>query len=154
MKKQTKAQKFADIAKAVKDINAGKPVKRHGAKDGSIPTHPVMPVPDLPEREVVKQCIAWLKKHHIFCNRHDAGSFQNIQGTWGTYGMKGAGDIIGLTKQGRHFEIECKAGKGGRLSLGQQKRMRDIKGSNGLYFIIHGGAELVFYKKFLGVDDE
>ena len=145
IKKQTKQQKFADIARAVKDIREGRPVKRYGARDGSIATHPIVPVQDLPERDVVKQCLKWLKKHHIFCNRHDAGSFQNIEGTWGTYGMKGAGDIIGLTRQGIHFEIECKAGKGGRLSLGQQKRKRDILANNGIYLIIHGVEELKQY---------
>ena len=144
MKKQTKQQKCSELYDAYAAIRAGKPVKRHGAKDGSIPTHPVVPVDNLPEREVVKQCMAWLKKHHIFCNRHDAGSFQNFEGTWGTYGMKGAGDIIGLTRHGIHFEIECKAGKGGRLSLGQQKRMRDIEANHGIYLVIHGVEELEY----------
>ena len=61
MKKKTKADKFADYADAVKAINKGQPPRRHGAKDGSIPTHPVVPVTDQSEKEVVM--LELLSKH-------------------------------------------------------------------------------------------
>ena len=147
MKRQTKAQKFNDFADAVYCIRQGKPPKRSGAKDGSIPTHPVVDVPDLTEAQVLTACKDWLKQHNIFHNRHDAGSFQNIHGQWGTYGIVNAGDIIGILSNGIHFEIECKRGRGGRLSIGQQKRMRDVRATNGLYFVVHGINELEHYMK-------
>ena len=62
-----------------------------------------------------------------------------------SYGIKDGGDIQGLLSNGIHFEIECKRGKGGRLSKGQQKRMREIQESNGLYFVVHGVPELEYY---------
>lgn len=145
MKKKTKADKFNDYADAVKAISQGQPPRRHTAKDGSIPTHPVVDVADRPEKDVVHQCLMWLKRHRIFCTRHDVGGGYLGAGTaYATYGIIGAGDIIGLLRNGRHFEIECKAGKGGRLSRGQQKRMHNIKDNNGIYLVVHGVEELEY----------
>lgn len=148
MKKRTKAEQFADFADAMKAINQGQPPRRHGAKDGSIPTHPVVPVPEQREAYVVITCLAWLKRHRIFCTRHDVGGGYLGTGTaYATYGIKGAGDIIGLLRNGRHFEIECKAGKGGRLSKGQQKRMHNIRDNNGIYLVVHGCEELAYFMR-------
>ena len=145
MKPQTRKQKFNDLANAIGQIRKGEKVKRIGVKDGSITTHPVVPVnPKLLEHEVLADCLDWLIEHRVFCNRHDAGTFQNNRGQWGTYGIKGAGDIHGILKnhRGKHFEIETKRGSGGRLDVGQQKRMRDVRDSGGLYFVVHGVEEL------------
>ena len=147
MKRQTKLQKFNDLANAIGQIRRGEPVKRIGAKDGSIRTHAVVPVRHpYPEKDVLHDCLVWLRRHHIMCNRHDSGSFQNERGQWGTYGIKGAGDIIGIIPpDGIHLEIECKAGKGGRLSKEQQKRNDDVICAGGFYFICHGTEELEYY---------
>lgn len=144
-KRQTKAQKFNDLANAFLQIRKGEKIKRICAKDGSIRTHPVVPVDFKKlEHEVLADCLSWLKKHHVFCNRHDTGTFQNNRGQWGTYGIKGSGDIIGILKHhnGKHFEIETKRGSGGRLSVGKQKRMKDVRDNGGLYFVVHGVGEL------------
>ena len=147
MKKRTREQKCKDYFQVFKCLKEGRKVKREGSKDGSIVTHPITPVPDLLEADVLKQCMAWLKLHGIFANRHDAGTFQNNRGQWGTYGIKNAGDIIGILEDGFHFELEIKRGRGGRLSLGQQKRMVDVRNTNGIYLVIHGIAELEYYFK-------
>jgi len=146
MKKQrTKFQKYNDLYDAFKCAQQGIPLKRSRAKDGSISTRPIVEVEPVPEREVLIRCLAWLKKRRILCWRHDCGTFKNERGKWGTYGMKYAGDIIGLLPDGCHFEIETKSGKGGRLSEGQQKRMRDIIQRNGVYLVIHGVDELEYH---------
>jgi len=137
-------QIFDDWADAIRCIKKGETVRRLKAKDGSIPTHPVVEVPPLDEATVLRQCIAWLRGRKIVCNRHDVGAGDFGNG-YATYGIKGGGDIIGLLSNGIHFEIECKNGKGGRLSKWQQKRMRDIRDSNGYYFVVHGLAELEYY---------
>ncbi|KKN26366.1 hypothetical protein LCGC14_0875510 [marine sediment metagenome] len=144
MKRQTRKQVYNDLANAIGQIRRGEPVKRIGAKDGSIRTHSAVPVdPKKLECEVLADCLSWLKKHHVFCNRHDSGSFQNDCGQWGTYGIKGAGDIVGIIGSfGTHFEIECKRGSGGKLDIGQQKRMKNIHANSGLYFVVHGVQEL------------
>ena len=148
MKPQTRAQKFNDLANAIGQIRRGEKVKRVGAKDGSIPTHPVVHIanPQL-ERIVLIQCLLWLHEHHVFCKRHDAGTFRNDRGQWASYGIIGSGDIHGMLKNnwGKHFEIECKRGSGGRLSVGQQKRMKQVRDNGGLYFVVHGQEELEYF---------
>jgi hypothetical protein len=83
----------------------------------------------------------------VFCNRHDCGTFQNQFGQYGTYGIKNSGDIHGMLKNnwGKHFEIECKRGSGGRLSAGQQQRRKDVRANDSLYFVCHGVEELEHY---------
>jgi hypothetical protein len=145
--KRSKKNILNDHATVYHCVKNGQPVKRDTAKDGSIPTRPVVPCPDLPESEVLKQCLSWLKKHRVFCNRHEVGA-GNISGAgYATYGIKGGGDIIGLlaSNRGCHFEVECKAGKGGRLSKEQQQRQNDIYNNGGYYFIVHGIPELEYY---------
>ena len=146
MKRRTKADKIGDCFTAFKCIKEGRPVKRSGAKDGSIATHSVVPVDETKsEAEVLKECIAWLKRHGIMCDRNNVGA--GIMGASGfhSYGIKNGGDIIGLFPNGAHFEVECKRGKGGRLSKGQQKRMEDVRGNEGYYYIVHGINELEHY---------
>jgi len=150
VKKQTVAQKKRDLFDVYKCIKEGRTVKRSIAKDGSIPTHPVVEVTrDLLESAVLKGCLACLKTRCIMANRHDAGTFQNERGQWGTYGIKGAGDIIGILPGGRHFEVEVKKSDGGRLSADQQKRMAKVRETNGVYFVVHGIKELEFYMEGL-----
>ena len=149
MKKQTKKQKFADIAHVFRQVRAGEPVKRIGRKDGSIGTKPVVPVRcPYPEKDVLHDCLVWLRKHGVFCNRHDVGGGYLGTGTaYATYGIVGAGDIVGVLKHrgGQHFEIECKAGKGGTLNKLQRKRMHQVRDNGGLYFVVHGVPELEYY---------
>lgn len=145
-KRETRAQQYENYADAVKAVREGRPVKRIGRRDRSIATHPVVPVAEnLSEREVLVRCISWLRKNRIVCNRNNVGTGQmGPSGTY-SYGIKNAGDIMGLLQDGRHFEIECKCSNGGRLSLGQQKRMEKIRENNGLYFVVHGMVELAHY---------
>jgi len=150
MKRQTRKQKFNDLANAIGQMCRGEPVKRIGTKDGSIRTHPVVPVdPKKLEHQVLFECLNWLIRLRIFCQRHDAATLQNDRGQYGTYGIKGSGDIHGMLKYhgGKHFEIETKRGSGGTLSVGQQKRMRDVRNSNGLYFVVHGVEELEHFMR-------
>ncbi len=150
MKKRTKAEKFADYADAVQAIRKGEPPRRHGAKDGSIPTHPVIKVrTEFLESTILLACLGWLRKHNILCNRNNVGAGQMGESGYYSYGIRDAGDIVGLLPNGIHFEIEVKRGKGGRLSKGQQKRMYDIRHNGGIYLVVHGCEELVYYFKDL-----
>ena len=151
MKHQTKQERCRDLFDTYRCIKKGVPIRRSMAKDSSIPTHPVVPVdPDKQESCVLAECLDWLRRHHIFCNRHDCGAGDFGFG-YATYGIKNAGDIIGILYNGIHFEIETKAGKGGRLSKGQQKRMRDVRNCHAYYFVVHGVEELEYYFKIEGL---
>ena len=141
---KSRKQKLAEVHQAYVAEKQGTAPNR-GAKDGSIPTHPVVPCPDLPEAEVLKRCLKWLRARRVFCDRHDCGSGPGHA----RYGIKGAGDIIGILYDGRHFEIECKKGKGGRLSKGQQERMAEVRATEGKYFVVHGVPELKYYMEGL-----
>lgn len=151
MKPRTKKQLNADNFQAYQCITQGRKVKRIGAKDGSVPVHPICPVdPDKTEDEVLKDCLEWLTKKRIFHNRHDVGG-ANIAGAgFAVYGIKGAGDIIGILANGRHFEIETKRGKGGRWSEEQQKRCGAVKKTNGVYLLISGLEELIHINNYCG----
>lgn len=144
-RKPTKADIGAAYARLAHAARTGIPPIRV-RRDGSVGTRAAVPCPDISERDVVKACISWLRRHRIFCNRHDCGGgYLGDSGAYATYGIKGAGDIIGLLPDGTHLEIECKAGKGGSLTKGQQKRMKDIKENNGIYLVVHGISELEYY---------
>lgn len=147
-KKQTREQQYNDLANAIGQIRAGEKVKRVGRKDGSIGTKPVVPCPDLPEHKVKAECISWLRKHHIMCNGHGCGAgVLNQVNYYAVYGIKDSGDIHGMLKHrdGKHFELECKAGTGGTLSAGQIKRMKQVRENHALYFVVHGVPELEHY---------
>jgi hypothetical protein len=140
-KKRTKAQKFEDFADAYKCVREGKKVKRSKFKDGSIATRPIVPVPDIPEAEVLTECLSWLRKQRIKVDRHDCGAGDFGHG-FAKYGIRGAGDLIGWLPNGIHFEIECKRGRGGKLNKAQQKRQRDARLGGVPYLVVHGLLEL------------
>lgn len=153
-KKQTRAQKYNDLANAYQQMRDGKPVKRIGRKYGEIATKPVVLCPDLPEHQVKADCITWLKKKGIMCNGHGCGAgVLEGAGYYAVYGIKDSGDIHGMLKHrnGQHFELECKRGKGGTLSAGQRKRMQKVRDNCALYFVVHGISELEFiYDRYMG----
>lgn len=149
MKRRTKAQKIKDYFDAFKCIREDRKMRREGTKDGSIATHPVVKVEIHSETVILALCLTWLQKHNILCNRNNVGAGEMGASGYYSYGIRGAGDIIGLLKTGQHFEIECKRGSGGRLSLEQQVRLGQIIENNGLYFIVHGLNELEYYFKDL-----
>jgi len=149
MKRRTKDQKLKDYYDAFKCIREDRKVKREGTKDGSIATHSVVQVWQKSEKLVLADCLIWLRNHGILCNRNNVGVGEMGASGYYSYGIRGAGDIIGLLKTGQHFEIECKRGSGGRLSLKQQKRMQQIRENNGLYFVVHGVEELEYYMRDL-----
>lgn len=142
--KQNKNARLYDLYQAERE---GVPF-RPGAKDGSIPTHPVVPCPDIPEQGnsgVQDLCDKWLTRRRIMHDLHEC----DVGPGGALYGIKGAGDIIGVLRGGRHFEIECKRGRGGRLSKKQQERQEKVLQSNGIYVIVHGIPELEHYFKGL-----
>jgi len=145
MKRQSKAQKFNDLANAIDQIRRGEKVKRIGTKDGSIATHATIDVPDVLEKIVLQDCLKWLQKKGIMADRNNTGAGEMGTSGFYNYGIKNGGDIVGLTKQGVHFEIEAKRGKGGRLSIGQQKRMKDVRDNGGIYLVVHSWQELKYY---------
>ncbi|KKN64866.1 hypothetical protein LCGC14_0487000 [marine sediment metagenome] len=141
-KKITKQRLGEGIVNMIHAKESGQKFKP-GRKDGGIATKPIVPVDKTKsEAMVLKECLSWLRRRGVICDRMNVGAGQIGISGFRTYGIKGAGDIIGLTRHGIHFEIEVKRGKGGVLSLNQQKRKEKIMGSKGIYVVIHGVEEL------------
>jgi hypothetical protein len=136
---KSRKDKLAEAHQAYEAAKQGTKPKRR-AKDGSIPTHPVVPCPDLPEEGeggVKDLCYKWLIARRVLCNKHAC-----CRKDGKLYGIKHSGDIHGYLPDGRGFEIECKRGKGGRLSKGQQERMQAVRATGGVYEVVHGVPEL------------
>ena len=121
---------------------------KQGTKPGREPkgtlTHPVMPCPDLPEMGkggVQDLCHKWLLARRFLCNTHACGSGPGQA----IYGIKHSGDIHGYLHDGRGFEIECKRGRGGHQTKGQQERMLAVRKTGGVYEVVHGVPELEYY---------
>lgn len=123
-----------------------------GRKDGGMTTKPVVPCPDISEREVLKGCISWLKRHRIGAKRMNNGMFDTGHG-YRQYGIKGAGDIL-CCLDGLYVEIECKRGRGGVLSLNQQKHRDWVHGYYGIYRVVHGVEELEHFIKHIREEEE
>lgn len=148
-KKQTKQQLGEGVVKMIHAKNAGVPYKP-GRKDECTVTTARVFCPDLLENTILKECLSWLRRRRVVCDRMNVGAGQIGISGFHTYGIKGAGDIIGLTQRGIHFEIEVKRGRGGLLSLAQQKRMEKIRANKGIYLVIHGIPELELYNELYG----
>lgn len=139
---KTRNQKLAEAHTAYTATKTGTKPK-HGAKDGSIPTHSVVQCPDLPEEGdggVKDLCYKWLISRRFLCNKHACGRKDGV-----LYGIKHSGDIHGYLHDGRGFEIECKRGRGGKLSKGQQERMLAVRKAGGAYVVVHGVPEINYY---------
>lgn len=142
-KKQTTQRLGAGIVNMIHAKKDGLPYKYHRNSE-CMTTKAKVSCPDVLEAVVLKECLSWLRRRRIVCDRMNVGAGQIGISGFRTYGIKGAGDIIGLTQQGIHFEIEVKRGRGGVLSLNQQKRKEKILANGGIYLIIHGVIELEY----------
>lgn len=141
MNKRQKLKRLGDGILHIRDHGFGKRIP--GRKDGAEATKPMIPCPDVLEAEVLKAVMMWLKRNRIQCDRNNVGSGDlDNRGEIHSYGIKYGGDIMGCLPNGVHFEIECKRGSGGTLSLGQQERRDLIRKNKGVYLVIHGTPEL------------
>ena len=142
-KKITKQEIGNRIVDMIHAKKAGLPYKP-GRKDGGIPTKPVVPCEDLPEADVLKDCISWLRLRRVGALRMNVTTMDLDGAGYRQYGIKGAGDILCVYK-GMFIEIECKKGKGGILSKNQQKHRKWVERHEGVYLVVHGIPELEFF---------
>ncbi len=141
--KNKKQQLGTGIVKMIRAKKAGIPYKP-GRKDGGIATKPVVPCPDILEAEVLKECISWLKRHRVGVQRMNVTAIDIDGAGIRQYGIKGAGDLL-CAYRGQYIEVECKRGRGGVLSLDQQKHRDWVHLYDSIYLIIHGVPELEYF---------
>ena len=142
-KKITKQKLGKGIVDMIYAKNAGVEYKP-GRKDGGMTTKPVVPCEDLPEAEVLKACISWLKRHRVGVKRMNVTAVDLDGQGIRRYGIKGAADLTCIYK-GLRIEIECKKGKGGILSENQQDFRDWVLQFGGVYMVVHGVPELEFF---------
>lgn len=128
------------VVKMIHAKEAGEKFKP-GRRDGGIPTKPVVPCPDISEAQVLKECISWLKRHRVGVQRMNVTAIDIDGRGVRRYGIEGAGDLL-CAYRGQYIEIECKRGRGGVLSLNQQKHRDWVHRYDSIYLIIHGVEEL------------
>lgn len=137
--KNKKQQLGEGVVKMIHAKKTGEKFKP-SRKDGGIRTVPVVSCPDIPEAQVLKECISRLRRHRVGALRMNNGMFDTGHG-YRQYGIKGAGDIL-CVYAGLYIEVEVKRGRGGVLSLNQQKHRDWVRDHGGEYIIAHGWKEL------------
>ena len=99
-----------------------------------------------PENIVKKACMDWLEAHKIIHNRQQSGRLQIInphtrKPYWVMLAEEGSGDIVGCTKSGRYFEIECKS-EAGKQSSAQKGHQIRVESSGGIYILARSTDDL------------
>ena len=143
MTKNKKQQLGQGVVNMIHAKKAGVPYKP-GRKDGGIPTKPKVPCPDKPEKVVLQECISWLKRHRVGAKRMNVTAIDIDGKGVRPYGIPGCGDIL-CVYAGLYIEVEVKRGRGGVLSLNQQKHRDWVLDHGGKYFIVHGLPELEYW---------
>lgn len=98
-----------------------------------------------PEKEVVKECLEYLKILGIYAYRTNTGAaeYQDRAGKkrFVRYGKPGVSDITGVMPGGRFIAVECKAANG-RLSNHQTAYLRDIERMGGLAIVARSAGDI------------
>lgn len=91
---------------------------------------------------MLRECLEFLRSKRCLADRMNVGKF-NVPGSgWRQFGILGGGDIFVIFPGGIHGEVETKAGKGGRLSVEQQRRQKRVTDHGGKYVVVHSVSEL------------
>jgi hypothetical protein len=143
--KISKAWKMERLALGLDQIKQGK--KPQVTLDGSVPTRPLVPCPDVLEHVVDEAVEPMFVRYGLRMRRlnNGEGKFEHSL-NYATYGIIGGGDYLGwLIHGGRHIEVELKRGRGGNLSKDQQDRFNDCWDDDAIFVVVHGVEELKYF---------
>lgn len=97
------------------------------------------------ESDIQKSILDYLLMRGYFVWRNNTGAFgaeSNGRKRWIRAGKKGAGDIIGLTKEGHFLSIEVK--RRGQLPTDDQIRfIRSVLDNKGIAFVAHDLQDII-----------
>ena len=91
------------------------------------------------ETNLKNQILDYLKYNNVFCwLTNTQGNYNKRTGTYykNPRLMLGVADILGITKTGRFFAIECKVGKNKQTDT-QQWYQLNIEANNGIYILAY-----------------
>jgi hypothetical protein len=98
--------------------------------------------PKVKEGAVVNACIKMLYTLGCFVWRQNTGAWKPEGSKRAIhYGLKGCGDIIGITPTGRFICVECKAGKN-KQQASQEDFQRRVEEKNGIYILAYSIDDL------------
>jgi len=89
------------------------------------------------EQQLYKQIIDYLNSCGFFVWRASVGRRGKYR-----HGKPGQGDIIGVTPNGKHIEIECKKPEG-KLSAVQIEHKGEVEKRKGLYLVVDSFKEII-----------
>ena len=95
----------------------------------------------LPESEVLKECLEYLRMRGIFAFRNNSGAVK-MGKSFVRFGMPGSSDILGILPNGQFLAVECKKENGGILSDKQVEFLNRIKENGGVAVVVHSVSEL------------
>ena len=88
----------------------------------------------IPESGIQNSIIQYLRLHGHFVHRQNAGAFKNSIGGFYRMSMKGASDIVGVSKSGVAIAIEVKTA-GGEPTNEQLDYLNEFSSRGGYGFI-------------------
>lgn len=95
----------------------------------------------MPESDVVRSCLEYLKIRGIFAWRQNAGVIPLANGGVRFSGLRGVSDILGILPDGRFLAVECKSAKG-KTSEHQDAFLDQIAGNGGVACVVRSVEEL------------
>jgi hypothetical protein len=100
------------------------------------------------ESTILKACLHWLQANGVYAWRNNTGALPDGAGRFIRYGHIGSPDIIGWTKSGRWFGVECKV-RGNEQSPAQVAFQQAAEEDDALYILVYGVIDLENYRKEL-----
>ncbi len=97
------------------------------------------------EASLVKACLEYLRLDGHLALRNNSGIIYLRDGFSPRavrVGMPGSSDIIGCTKNGRFFAVECKS-KNGKLTKHQAEFLEKVKSLGGIALVVRSVDELM-----------
>lgn len=95
----------------------------------------------MPESDVVRSCLDYLKIRGIFAWRQNAGVIPLANGGVRFSGLRGVSDILGILPDGRFLAVECKSAKG-KTSEHQDAFLDQIAANGGVACVVRSVEEL------------
>ncbi len=85
----------------------------------------------------------YLRARRIFHWRQNSGAFMAGSGRWvRCCSIRGVSDILGVLPDGRFLAVECKRGRGGRVSPEQSEFLANVNANGGVGIVVQSVEEL------------
>ena len=91
--------------------------------------------------QLKRRVFDWLYEQGCFVWNNNTGSWKPEGQPRIYYGKKGSADVLGLTRHGRHIEVEVKV-KPDKQNEDQVKHQQEVESRNGIYVLVYSLDDL------------